>query len=73
METSEQAYVLVACAVIVGNLLTLALIAGWRGYAAGRRTPEGAPVWSYVALVGAGLFAALGVAGFVAGIILPTL
>ena len=47
---------LVVSGVTLGNLLTLLLIVGWRGFLYGRPHARGAPIWSYVAVFLGGLF-----------------
>jgi len=41
---------LVVSGVTLGNLLTLLLIVGWRGFLQGRPHSRSAPIWSYVAV-----------------------
>ena len=48
--------VLVVCSVTLGNLLTLLLIIGWRGFLHGRPHSQSAPIWSYVAIFLGSLF-----------------
>jgi len=48
--------VLVICGVTLGNLLTLLLIVGWRGFLYGRPHSRGAPIWSYIAIFVGSLF-----------------
>ena len=48
--------VLVVCGVTLGNLLTLLLIVGWRGFLYGRPHSRSAPIWSYIAIFLGGLF-----------------
>ena len=48
--------VLVVCGVTLGNLLTLLLIVGWRGFLYGRPHSRGAPIWSYIAIFLGSLF-----------------
>ena len=48
---------LVVGSVTLGNLLTLLLIIGWRGFLHGRPpTFRSAPIWSYLAIVVGSLF-----------------
>lgn len=48
---------LVVCGVSLGNLLTLLLVVGWRGFLHGRPpTFRSAPVWSYIAVFLGSLF-----------------
>jgi len=42
--------------VTLGNLLTLLLIVGWRGFLHGRPHSQSAPIWSYLAIFVGSLF-----------------
>jgi hypothetical protein len=47
---------LVVGGVTLGNLLTLLLVIGWRGFLYGRPHSRGAPIWSYLAIFIGSLF-----------------
>ena len=59
LETSlsrSDLILLVVCSVTLGNLLTLLLIIGWRGFLYGRPHSRSAPIWSYIAIFVGTLF-----------------